>query len=329
MTKQIFVLLMLVSVALTTYAYAETSTVEVPFDFHGQSCYFDEIAVEYHCTWQGIVQERMTIEELESFKDGINDRLIDDAIAELEAEALEEIAIEQAILTPNEKLIQSLQAKYDRGEASKDDIVLLRMLEQLDMCYQGLGRSAPIQGEREFEISLSKDWKFNSVGYDNKIGQLVRAIEECRGQYIMETQTLSAYYDNIVSGENDITYDHRAYFGEIQALPFDKFRATSTDIDRSAICENNQFSIEHRQQFGCYVQGYLTNEQVNAENKINGYYNESGMITFQSDVFDRFNAYLLENGSRDVTTEDLDKVAEEAGIIVEELLSSNPWYNRD
>ena len=50
-----------------TFAYAETSTVEVPFDSHGQSCWYDEMSVEYHCTWQGVV-EKFTIEDLKEFK---------------------------------------------------------------------------------------------------------------------------------------------------------------------------------------------------------------------------------------------------------------------
>ena len=50
-----------------TFAYAETSTVEVPFDSHGQSCWYDEISIEYHCTWQGI-RDTFTIEDLKEFK---------------------------------------------------------------------------------------------------------------------------------------------------------------------------------------------------------------------------------------------------------------------
>ena len=53
MTKKILALLALLSVGAFSAVYAETATVEVPFDSHGQSCHFDEIAVEFHCVWQG------------------------------------------------------------------------------------------------------------------------------------------------------------------------------------------------------------------------------------------------------------------------------------
>jgi hypothetical protein len=327
MKKQFIVLTVLVSVALTASVYAETSTVDVPFISHGMSCYLDELEIEYHCTWQGTPPTPMTIEELEEFKDGIHDRIIDDAIAKIEAKALEQIKIEQAILTPNEQLIEQLQSKIIRGVAGTDDIVLLEMLEKLDMCQQGLGRSAPIQEVREFEISLSSMWKFSNLDYDNRIGKLAKSIEECRGQYIMENKTLSAQYEHIVT--DDTVYDHRESFAGIQAIPFDKFTSTSHQVDMSAICDNNQFSIEHRQQFDCYITGHLTNEQVNAENKISGNYNESGVIVYKSKAMDKFNAFMNQYGNINATDEDKQREIDKASIIVEELLSANPWYDRD
>ena len=55
MTTKILVLLALLSVGTFSAVYAETATVEVPFDSHGQSCSFDELAVEFHCVWQGMI----------------------------------------------------------------------------------------------------------------------------------------------------------------------------------------------------------------------------------------------------------------------------------
>lgn len=312
-----------------TFAYGETSTVEVPFDSHGQSCWFDELAVEYHCTWQGQMREPMTIEEIESFRTETNNRIIDEAIAELEAEALEEIAVEQAKLTPTEKLIERLQAKYDRGFAETKDIVLLKMLRDLDVCYQGLGRSEPIQQEREFEISLADDWKWNNVNYDSHLGKLTRAIEECRAQQHMETYTLSAQYDHFVNDKDDIWYDHRELLAGVQAVPFDKLTEASRDVDMDTICNNNQFSIEHRQQFDCYIVGYLTNEQINAENKLSGNYNYSGGIVYGAEIFEEYHNFLEDYGGLDATVEDKRLEAEKATIIAEQILSSNAWYNRD
>ena len=48
MTKQIIALVALLSLGLFCAVYAETSTVEVPFESHGQTCNFDEIAVNHN-----------------------------------------------------------------------------------------------------------------------------------------------------------------------------------------------------------------------------------------------------------------------------------------
>ena len=162
--------------------YAEESIVQVPFDYHGQSCTFNEIAVEYQCIWQG-KPDPITIEELESFKGGLHDRLIDEAIAKLESQALEEIAIQQAILTPTERLIESLEKKYTKGDISGPDLVLLQMLYELDTCRQGMdNRTLHIQSPREFEISLADDYLYNHVSYEHKLGDLGKSIEERKGQ---------------------------------------------------------------------------------------------------------------------------------------------------
>ena len=49
MTKQyIMAIVALITIGMTGAVYAETATVEVPFDSHGSSCSFDELAVEFH-----------------------------------------------------------------------------------------------------------------------------------------------------------------------------------------------------------------------------------------------------------------------------------------
>jgi hypothetical protein len=327
----IYGLFVVSTVGFLSFADAEEYTVDVPFDFHGVSCTFDEISIEYQCVWQG-TQEVMSEEEIEQFKQEVAERLEardDKIIEQLNEEALEQAEIEQAILTPNEKLIKSLEKKIMKGRANTADIVLLKMIKELDQCYQGIGRSEPIQNERSFEISLAENFSNADLGSNYKLKNLSLAIQECKGQQIMETSILSAQYDHFVKDKDDIWYDHRSLFEGVQAVPFDKFRETSTDIDISAICENNQFSIEHRKQFDCYIKGYMTNEQVNAENKINGYYNESGVITIKSEVFDRLNAFLEEYGSIHATIEDRQREADKASVIAEKLLQSNPWYERN
>ena len=71
MTKKILALLALLSVGAFSAVYAETATVEVPFDSHGQSCSFDELAVEFHCVWQGMIPEP-TFESMQEIRDLIS-----------------------------------------------------------------------------------------------------------------------------------------------------------------------------------------------------------------------------------------------------------------
>jgi hypothetical protein len=326
-----YILFTVGALGFLSFANAEEYTVDVPFDFHGVSCHFDEISIEYQCVWQG-TQDIMTEEEVEQFKQDVIERLEirdDLAIEQLNEEALEQANIEHAILTPNEKLIQQLEKKIMNGRADTADIILLKMIKELDQCYQGLGRSEPIQAVRSFEISLVENYANVDLSANYKLKKLSTAIQECKAQHIMETQTLSAQYDHFVNDKDDIWYDHRAMIGDVQAVPYDKLTETNRDIDWSAICDNNQFSIEHKLQFDCYVTGYPTNEQINAENKLSGNYNESGVIEIKSKVFDRYNAFMKQYGNIFATEQDKQREAEKAEIIVEEKLSSNPWHNKD
>ena len=75
MTKQIIALVALLSIGAFSAVYAETTTVEVPFNSHGQTCNFDEIAVEYMCVWQGF-KEVYTLEDSERLQRTPNRRKI-------------------------------------------------------------------------------------------------------------------------------------------------------------------------------------------------------------------------------------------------------------
>ena len=68
MTTKILALLALLSVGAFSAVYAETATVEVPFDSHGQSCNFDELAVEFHCVWQGSQQNVINKKLIDSMR---------------------------------------------------------------------------------------------------------------------------------------------------------------------------------------------------------------------------------------------------------------------
>jgi hypothetical protein len=305
--------------------YAEESIVQVPFDYHGQSCTFNEIAVEYQCIWQG-KPDPITIEELESFKGGLHDRLIDEAIAKLESQALEEIAIQQAILTPTERLIESLEKKYTKGDISGPDLVLLQMLYELDTCRQGMdNRTLHIQSPREFEISLADDYLYNHVSYEHKLGDLVKSIEECKGQ--QHIYKASVGYANMVGGEDDVWYDHRSLYEGVQAIPYDKFMATSNEIDMSTICDNHQFSDQHKAQAGCQVlYDGKSAEQIKRENKL--MFGTDGMVQYQSETLDRYNEFMSTYGNIEATIQDKKIQAELVKPIVEELLEDNLFYQK-
>ena len=53
MIKSTFAIVALLAIGVT-FAYAEESTVQVPFDYHGQSCCL-ESATTYQCIWEGEV----------------------------------------------------------------------------------------------------------------------------------------------------------------------------------------------------------------------------------------------------------------------------------
>ena len=308
MTKKILALLALLSVGAFSAVYAETATVEVPFDSHGQSCHFDEISVEYHCVWQG-VGEKFTYEDLEEFKDVLDQTIYNEELRKLNEQALAEIAAEKAKLTPNELVIQEIENKLNRGIATATESVYMNLLKKLDTCQQGMDKqTAPFQGAREFEISEFNQWKVNNIKYDGKLGEIVMAIEECRAQHALK-KVVGEGYSNMPTGEDDYQFSLLVEYEGIQALNFDDHTATHRNIDRSLICGNNQFPLTHQAQFGCEVlYDGKTVEQIKAENE--AIFGTDGMINYQSDTLDKYNAFMEQYGNKYATVED--KAFEEA-----------------
>jgi len=265
MTKQIIALLALLSIGTFSAVYAETATVEVPFESHGQSCNFDEIAVEYHCTWQGIV-DPVTAQEIEELVNSINERVIDDQIAELNANALEEIANEP--LTKDEKTIQKFELQLEKGVISTPDAVLLQMFRDLDECQQGLDNSSAIQTERTFVISQYSHLGVHNVQIEGQLGELSMAIQECIAQDTLENNVITVMYKHFADADKAGNYDHYKSFEGISAIPFEKFTSTSNVIDTSEICDNHQYSDQHKAQMGCEVlYDGLTMDQIKRQNE--------------------------------------------------------------
>ena len=299
----------------TSIVYAETSTVEVPFDSHGQSCTFNELSIEYQCTWQGI-RDVFTIEDLKEFKGVLSEQTYDKEIQRLNEKALAEIAIEKAKLTPNELTIQKIEDKLDRGIATATDSVLMNLLKELSTCRQGMDeRTQHIQSAREFEISDFKLWSVNNVKYDGKLGEIVMAIEECKSQkFVYEA---SVGYQNFDFGSKQYSLADK-FTPDIQSIPFEKYTRTTYEIDRSAICDNNQFANTQKTQFGCEVlYDGKTVAEIERENEIR--FGTSGMIGYQSELLDNYHGFLKSYGSLEATTEGK-KIQEEIAIPI-----ANAW----
>jgi len=315
MTKQLIALVALLSIGTFSAVYAETSTVEVPFDSHGQSCTFNEISVEYHCIWQGI-RDVFTIEDLKEFKSVLSQERYDQEIQKLNEAALAEIAVEQAKLTPNELTIQKIENKLDRGVATAADSVLMNLLKDLNTCKQGMDkRTQHFQTAREFEISDFQLWSVNNVKYDGLLGEIAMAIEECEAQE--QVYKLGVGYQNFVFGGKQYSLADK-FTPDIQAIPYSQWTETNSGINKSLICDSNAHSQQYKQQFGCLIlYDGLDAESIKAQNALR--FGTDGVMNYQSQVLDDYNEFLSTYGNVQATVED--KKVEE--VIAEPI--ANAW----
>ena len=306
-----------------TLAHAETSTVEVPFDSHGQSCWYDDLNIEFHCTWQGVV-EKFTIEDLEEFRDILDETVYNEELKRLQEEALAEIAEEKAILSPNEKTILAIEKKLNQGIATASDSVLMNLLKELNTCRQGMDeRTQHVQTAREFEISDFELWSANNVKYDGPIGKIVMAIEECQAQE--HVYKLSVGYQNFDFGSKQYSLADK-FTPDIQAVNYDSLVATDSGINKSLICDSNQHSQQYKKQFGCLVlYDGLDAEEIKRQNETR--FGTDGKISYESQVLTDYMDFLSNYGSRQATVEDK-KVQEEIALpIANEWKEDHNFYN--
>lgn len=315
-------LLMLVS--LGGIAFAEKSIVEVPFDSHGQSCWFDEIAVEYHCTWQGY-QEVFTIEDLMKYKSLLSEQRFNEEIKQLNEAALAAIEVEQAKLSPNEKKIQEFERLLDMGIATAQQSVHMNLLKNLDTCQQGMDvNTAPFQTAREVTKSSFDKWQFNNIEYTGQVLEIVLAIEECKAQ----THVFKAGvgYQNFPTGADDYQFSLAdKYTPDIQAVDYDTLLATDSRVNQSLICDSNQHSQQYKKQFGCLMlYDGMDAESIKLENERR--FGTDGVINYQSLVLDDYMDFLSTYGNKFATIEDK-KVQEDIAFpISEEWKESSNFY---
>ena len=307
----------------TGMVQAEKATIDVPFDSVGTSCWYDEVKIEYHCTWEGMNQV-FTVEDLMEYKSVLSNELYDQEIERLNNEALEQIALEREKLTPNEKIIADIGLKLDRGIATASDSVLRNLLLDLDKCYQGMDRTAAIQTYREFEISGFKQIESNNVKIEGLLGKIALSIQECKAQ--KEVFKLAVGYENFLTGNDDYQFSLQDKFTkDIQAVNYDKLHSTTREIDRSAICNNNQFADTQKAHFGCMVlYDGMDEDSIRLENEIR--FGTDGKMNYQSQVLDDYMQFMSNYGNKYATAQDKQIQADIAEPIANEWKKSNNFY---
>ena len=297
--------------------YAEESVVQVPFDFHGQSCWL-ESDTTYQCIWQGEI-EPFSLEDLEKYAHVLTEEQYAEEYAKLTAEPEPEVVVDDR--TPEEKLIEKLQLKLYRGEADATDATHLRLLKQLDECQRGLGNSAAVQDRTSFVISEFEYGKYNNIEIKGQVGDLLMAIQECQAQNTLEHYVLSEADGNFAKADaNDVgNLDHLAAWKGIQAIDFELYTKNSDRLDLDPICDSWLYADTHKVEMGC-------KDVYEYEGKTN--VNPKGYITYYSDANTQYQKYLLEN-SRYATTEDKQIQEQIAQPLLQEMLEENTWYNRD
>ena len=292
-------------------AYAEESTIQVPFDYHGLSCWL-ESETTYQCTWQGEI-EPVTIEELESFKDSISTEAYEKELARLTAPIVVEVAPE---LTKDEKTIQKLELKLEKGIMKTPDAVLLQMLRDLDECQQGLDNSSAIQNERSFVISQYDHLEVFNVQVTGQLGELSLAIEECKAQQVLEHQILTVAYLHFEEANRAGNFQHLEALKGVSAIPYEQYTKSDFKVDISVICDSHAYPQSYKDQMGC--------EPI----KYDGFtYPEgNGLISYYSPILEEYTFFMQDYGNKIATPHDKQVQANIAEPIARELIEDNLFY---
>jgi|15BtaG_2_1085339.scaffolds.fasta_scaffold01728_2 hypothetical protein len=310
MTWKITAILAILVVSGVGMAQAEQATVKVPFDSHGQSCWYDKAVIEYHCTWQGY-PEQFTVEDLEQFKDVLSEEVYEEELAKLVAKT-ETVTIPK--LTADEKTIQKLESRLIDGTMTTPDAVLLQMLRTLDECQQGLGNSSAIQTERTFVISEYQHLDVSNVQIEGQLGELSLAIEECKAQQVLEHQILTVAYLHFKEADRAGNFDHMGILEGVSAIPYDHFTSTDRSVDTSVICNNNQYTQDNKELMGCPPIVYESN---------NPYSEGNGFISYYSPIIEEYTFFMQDYGNKIATSHD--KLVQEgiAKPIVKKMIEDN------
>ncbi len=237
--------------------YGERSTIEVPFDYHGTNCTFDQEKVIYTCTWQGS-SETITKKGIQDAGEHPPAQILEQSKDAHELAVEEKLEIEQ---TEPERLIERIQDKIDRGTASDADLELIRVLEEVQTkCYFGIDEGRLIQKFQEFDLP-DTDTDHNpqtNLSFKTNVAlkKIYLLLEACEAWDVYKVEQLGAEYLNNIDDDSTSQGHHRDSAEGI--TPYNTHELTPEDYDiaaqkaKDAICGHSFYSKEFKQNNGCF-----------------------------------------------------------------------------
>jgi len=236
------------------YVYAERSVVEVPFDYTGHGCTFDQERVIFTCQWEG------SSETIPSDQSGVGivppEQIVEES-KEAHEEAVEEK--EEKELTPTERKIASLEEDIATGDISSADLILYDLLVSLkDTCELGIEHGRLIQNYNEFELPTADPrTQYKAINFKTnwQLGEIIKKIEECKAWDKYRVDVLGQRYLDIVKSGVDNQEHHRAFVQDKGTYPSDKLTAQSfIDSQKQAedsICKASFYDAQFKKERGC------------------------------------------------------------------------------
>jgi hypothetical protein len=238
------------------FAYAERSTVEVPFAFHGHSCTFDEQEVKYHCTWEGSSE---TVTKEVRTEAGV---IPEDQLAEerkIEHDIAKAIQDKPDKKTEQELLIERLADKIDKDRATPADKELYRLMKAVqETCYFGIEEGRLIQNYDAFEIPSIDMQRWGNYDYNtnNALGKIVKLLEACKGWSSYKAMMLGQQYLDIEKDDSTSQLFHSDIAEGKETYPSQKLTKESFEgsIDQAEawICSSSFYDYEFKKSHNCY-----------------------------------------------------------------------------
>ncbi len=258
--KTVLAIIALCTVALSLAVapvYAERSTIEVPFAFHGNSCTFDELNVIYTCVWEGSSE---TVTSQGRSEAGV---IPQEQLAEESKKAHEEAKAKQEAEekpNPTERLIASLKEQIADESISSADLILYELLVDLkDSCELGIEHGALIQRYNQFELPVNDPrTAYKAIDYSKNIqlGDIIKKIEECKGWDKYRVDVLGQRYLDIEVDDSTSQKHHQEMVTDKGTYPSDKLTEQSfTDSMTQAekfICKASFYDAQFKKERGCF-----------------------------------------------------------------------------